>query len=95
MGHPDVMETSQGHQFAPGLSIRARAARHGDDYIPSGCIPDVLKGTIRNLRAGCYTFGEILDLAAHHLVWTGEAQALEARLRASRYGSSFGRGTAW
>jgi hypothetical protein len=76
------METPQGHQFALGLSIRARPARHGDDYIPSGCIPDVIRGGVRNLSSGCYTFGEILDLAAHHIVWTGEAQAVEARLRA-------------
>ncbi len=54
----------------------------GDCYIPSGCIPDVLKGTIRNLRDGCYSFSDILDLAAHHLVYTGEARAVERRLRA-------------
>src|SRR5579871_924619 len=53
----------------------------GDSYIPSGCIPDVLKGTIRNMRDGCYTFGDILDLAAHHLVWIGEAGSVETRLR--------------
>lgn len=33
------------------------------------------------MRRGCYSFGEILDLVAHHLVWTGEAQAVETRLR--------------
>jgi len=52
-----------------------------DDYIPSGCIPDVLRGTVRDLGRGCYSFADILDLAAHHLVWTGEAAAVEARLR--------------
>lgn len=31
---------------------------------------------------GCYTRGEIMDLAAHHIVWTGEAPAVEARMRA-------------
>ena len=35
-----------------------------------------------NNRSGCYTFGDILDLAAHHLVWTDEAAAVVARLRA-------------
>ena len=52
-----------------------------DDYIPSGCIPDVVRGTVRDLRRGCYSFADILDLAAHHLVWTGEAAEVEARLR--------------
>lgn len=52
-----------------------------DDYIPSGCIPDVLRGTVRDLRRGCYSFADILDLAAHHLVYTGEAAEVEARLR--------------
>lgn len=53
-----------------------------DDYIPSGHIPDVLRGTVRDLGRGCYSFAEILDLAAHHLVFTGEAPEVEARLRA-------------
>ncbi len=53
----------------------------GDCYIPSGCIPDVLKGTVRNLRDGCYSFSDILDLAAHHLVYMGEARAVEVQLR--------------
>ena len=52
------------------------ATGHGDAYIPSGCIPNVLDGTILDLRVGCYSFGEILDLAAHHLVSIGEAQAV-------------------
>ena len=53
-----------------------------DDYIPTGCIPDVIRGGARNLRDGCYTFSHILDLAGQHVVYTGEAQAVEARLRA-------------
>ena len=56
------------------------ATGHGDAYIPSGSIPNVVDGTILDLRAACYSFGEILDLAAHHLVWIGEAQAVQARL---------------
>ena len=52
-----------------------------DDYLPEGRVPDVLKGTVRDMRDGCYSFGEVLDLAAHQLVWTGEASAVEARLR--------------
>ena len=51
-----------------------------DDYITTGFIPDVIRGGTRNLRDGCFTFSDILDLAAHHLVSTGEAQAVEARL---------------
>ncbi len=58
------------------------ATGHGDAYIPSGCIPNVLEGKILSMQDGCYSFSEILDLAAHHLVWTGETQAVEARLRA-------------
>jgi hypothetical protein len=50
------------------------------DEVPSGHIPDVLKGGVRNLQLG-YSFGEILDLAAHHLVWIGEDKAVEAELR--------------
>jgi hypothetical protein len=52
-----------------------------DDYIPTGLIPDVIRGGTRNLQDGCYTFGDIVDLAAHHLVSTGEARAVEAQLR--------------
>lgn len=76
--HSDLMETAQGRSFADALLKRVNV---GDYYVPSGCIPDVLKGTVRNLRSGCYTFGDILDLAAHHLVWIGEATTVEARLR--------------
>ena len=34
-------------------------------------------GTIRNLRDGCHSFSDILDLAADHLVYTGEAPSVE------------------
>ena len=54
---------------------------HDDFYIPSGCIPDVLRGTVRHMRDGCYSFADILDLASHHLVWIGEAGAVADRLR--------------
>ncbi len=77
------METPQRRIFALGLAIRAHSAsRHSDNYIPSGGIPDVIGGGVRNLRSGCYTFGDILDLAAHRLVSTGEAAAIGAQLRA-------------
>jgi hypothetical protein len=53
-----------------------------DFYIPSGKVPDVLRGGVTlDLRAGCYSFSDILDLVAHHLVWIGEAKAVESRLR--------------
>lgn len=52
-----------------------------DDYTTSGCIPDVLRGRVRDLRRGRYSFADILDLAAHHLVYTGEAADAEERLR--------------
>lgn len=32
-------------------------------------------------RRGCYSFADILDLAAHHLVCTGDAVEVQARLR--------------
>jgi len=80
--------------------VRAFLCAQDDFYIPTGCIPDVLKGTVRNVRDGCFSLADILDLAAHHLVWIGEARAVEAQLRAgvtvreflrARYGVACGR----
>ncbi len=59
-----------------GIRTGAEPPRFTDFYIPSGCIPDVLKGTFRNLRDGCYSFSDILDLAAHHVVYKGEPRAV-------------------
>ena len=33
------------------------------------------------MRDGCYSFGDILAFAAHHLVWIGEASSVETQLR--------------
>ncbi len=52
------------------------------DYIPHGHIPAVIRNRRRNLWDGCYSLSDILDLAANHLVYTGEAQAVEQQLRA-------------
>ena len=65
-----------------GTRTGAEPPHFTDLYIPTGYIPDVIRGGPRNLRDGCYTFGEVLDLPAHHLVYTGEARAVEAQLRA-------------
>ena len=52
-----------------------------DLYIPTAYIRHMIRGGTRNLRDGCYTLGDIPDLAAHRAVYTGEARAGEARLR--------------
>ena len=84
-----------------GTRTSAEPTHFTDLYIPTGYILDVIRGGTRNLRDGCYTFGDILGLAAHHVVYTGEARAVEARLRAgvtardflrSRYGVAGGAG---
>jgi hypothetical protein len=49
-----------------------------DFYIPIGRIGAV------NLNAGCYTWGEILNLAAAELWRTGEADAARVTLKAGR-----------
>ncbi|MDP2999429.1 MAG: hypothetical protein Q8N47_18215 [Bryobacterales bacterium] len=61
-----------------GTRTAAEPPHFTDLYIPTGYIPDVIWGGTRNLRDGCHTFGNILDLAAYHVVYTGEARAVEA-----------------
>ena len=86
----DALQSPAGRTIQLGIIARLQGdngdtadlpSPYGDFYIPSGCIPDVLRGTVRHMRDGCYSFADILDLASHHLVWIGEAQAVEERLR--------------
>jgi hypothetical protein len=61
----------------------------------------VIRVCVCNLRDGRYTFGGVLDVAAHHIVYACEARAVEAQLRAgvtvrgflrARYGVAGGQG---
>jgi hypothetical protein len=85
--------------FGPSTRDQVQAFIDGLPYPLSEGSPSV--DTVDPNESDRFTFGDILDLAAHHLVSTGEAAAVETRLRAGvtvrallreRYGVATGAG---